>query len=194
MRKKQKGAEQPFWVIRAGQKGAAHKSFMEGGVIALADPGLGNLSALERNRRAFYAAYKDRHPDVDRVAVSGIGGKFFRFIHEMQIGDYVLYPCILDNDRSIYFGVVAGSYSYNRSVDRWFPHRREVLWKCSIPKRRLSENAKRELGAARTFFRLIKHAHEIHELRATANPIQSSRTSNSPRMRDVFRPKRKSKR
>jgi restriction system protein len=154
----------PVWVIRAGQMAAAHKLFTENGFIVLADAGLGDLQSLPKERQAFYAAYGSRHATEGRVAIRGIGGKFFRFVHEVHKGDLVLYPCILD--KMVYFGVVTGSYLYDLSLDPDFPHRRKVRWEGSIPKKALSESARRELGAARTFFGFTKHIQEIQKAMA----------------------------
>ena len=154
--------EKTIWAIRAGQKAAAHKLFIENRLIALADAGLGDLRALPKERRAFYGAYGSRHPAEGRVAICGIGGKFFRFVHEVRNGDLVLYPCLLD--KMIYFGFVTGSYLYDRSHNTNFPHCRKVRWEGSVPKKALSESARRELGAARTFFRFKNHTQEIRGL------------------------------
>jgi restriction system protein len=150
-----------IWVIRAGRNGSAHQLFIESGLIALKDQDFGDLRAIRPMREAFYAKYSDRHSDEGRTAIRGIGGKFFRFIHEIQNGDLVLYPCL--RERNVYHGQVADSYSFDKS-DLDFPHRRKVRWKGCFSKSLLSQSASRELGAARTLFRLKTHADEIRTL------------------------------
>jgi len=151
-----------MWVIRAGQNSAAHQFFIERGLIVLAKQDMGDLRRLPKERSAFYVAYAAHHPAGGREAISGIGGKFFRFIHEVCVGNLILYPCRLD--KRIYFGEVAGAYFYDGSHGEEYPHRRKVRWQGSFPKSALSEFGRRELGAARTFFRFTKHVEELKRL------------------------------
>src|SRR5262249_25087503 len=41
-------------------------------------------------------AYRRAHPDETRQRSSGVGGKFFRFTHEVSVGDLVVYPSLRD--------------------------------------------------------------------------------------------------
>ena len=150
-------------MIRAGLESAdhgsaAHSLFINDGVIVLIEQGMKDMRALPKDRQAFYTAYKSRHASEGITAIKGIGGKFFRFVHEVKVGDNILYPCRLD--MKIYFGVVTGSYFYD-STRKEFPHSRCVSWLTSFPKKELSLYAKRELNTARTFFLLKKNAEEI---------------------------------
>ena len=145
------------WGIRAGKGGEAHDEFVETQVIALADAGLGNLDRIDKSRDAFYAAYRQRHPSETRTGSAGVGGKFFRFVHEVQEGDLVLYPAL--KDRKVYVGQVTGRYTYVKSSV--FPHQRTVKWKYVIPKDDFSQQARYELGAARTFFEVKKNTEEL---------------------------------
>lgn len=150
------------WGIRAGKNGEAHDLFIKCSLIVLSDADLGDLRLLPKERSAFYDAYGSRHSEEGRVAIRGIGGKFFRFVHEVQIGDLMLYPCI--RDKQIYVGEVTGAYYYDHSHDLNFPHRRTIKWLVALPKKSISEFARRELGAARTFFCFKTHMKEIQQL------------------------------
>ena len=156
-----KHKERNVWVIRAGKKGEAHALFVNNGFICLDDPSMGDLRLLPKDRPSFYKHYRSSHTEESNVSVGGIGGKFFRFSIEVQIGDRVLYPCLLD--QNIYLGEITSAYFYDRSCDIRFPHRRRIKWLETIPKSTLSEFAKRELGAARTFFRFKSHIAEIEK-------------------------------
>ena len=160
-REKSKDAEK-IWVIRAGVGGEADHLFLSGRVIVLRDPGMGNLKKLPSRREAFYEAYGKLRPDETRTGITGIGGKFFRFVHEIAVGDLVLYPSL--KDKQLHIGRITGDYRYVTKPHRSFPHQRRVVWLYTIPKWRLSEFAHRELGAARTFFRLKNHAAEIKKI------------------------------
>lgn len=162
-----------MWAIRAGKKGEAHELFLDHDIIALTDSDLSNLRKLPAKRQAFYKEYQKRHPEDTRIGVSGIGGKFFRFVHEIQTGDMVLYPSL--KDKQIYIGKIVGEYSFNLKPNPKFPHRRGVIWEYVVSKTALSETAKRELGAARTFFEYKTHAKEILEM-ITENKVIKYRT------------------
>ena len=154
-----------LWGIRAGLSGErsdAHDLFIKCGLMALKKQGMGDLRLLRKKRDTFYAAYESTHSDAGRVAICGIGGKFFRFIHEIQVGDNVLYPCRFNG--LIYVGEVVGRYFYDDSINASLPHRRKVRWKGTFPKQTVSKFARRELGAARTLFRIKTNVEEFVRL------------------------------
>jgi len=156
------------WVIRAGINGSADSYFMDDSMIVLKDPGLGDLSKLEANRQSFYEAYRSIKPHDTHAGIAGIGGKFFRFVHEMQVGDIVLYPSL--RTREVYVGEIKGKYRFvDKDVD--FPHQRKVQWIISFPKTSLSKTARYEIGAARTLFKYQKHLDEILEKLSAAGEV-----------------------
>jgi len=151
-----------MWVLRAGKGGEAHDLFIAEQVIALADENMGSLRSLANTRTAFYQAFAFRNPHKEAVAIRGKGGKFFRFIHEVSVGDYVLYPSLREG-RHVYLGIVKSDYFYVPKLGP-FSHRRRIRWISSVRKAALSEFAQRELGGARTFFRFKSHVGEIRRL------------------------------
>ena len=148
-----------MWGIRAGIGGTAHLQFLERGFVGLSDPGMGDLRKIPPDRQSFYATYRRLRPGETTVGIGGIGGKFFRFAHEINIGDLVVYPS--RNKDRIYVGRVTGHYTYSDQQIENLPHQRSVKWICNFPKSRLSKTAQRELGAARTFFEVKRHSVEI---------------------------------
>jgi len=146
-----------IWVIRSGTGGEAHDLFLGEGIIALADAGIGDLSKLKRSRESFYAAYQKSHPQDKKVGVTAIGGKFFRFTHEVRVGDLVVYPAL--QDKTVYIGAILSDYAFDMTSP--FPHRRSVQWKFMIPKSEFSQASRYELGAARTFFEFKRNAEEL---------------------------------
>jgi restriction system protein len=144
------------WVVRAGRGGDAHELFLNQQMIALSDAGLGDLRKLRHSRDAFYDVYRSLHPDTTRASLAGVAGKFYRFAHEIIIGDIIVYPSIVDSQ--VHIGVVTGRYIFPKRHYAEYPHQRSVIWQCSIPKTSLSESVRREMGAARTFFRITRHA------------------------------------
>lgn len=154
-----------MWVIRAGKKADAHELFVKCGQVVLQQQLLGDLCKLPKSRTAFYEAYASRHPEDGRVAIGGIGGKFYRFVHEIQVGDTIIYPCYFD--KNIYHGEITGDYFFDDRSQTKFPHRRQIRWRGWFPKRTLSEVAQRELGAARTLFEFKSNMSEMKRVLST---------------------------
>jgi restriction system protein len=146
-----------IWGLRAGKKGRAHDNFISDGVIVLADAEMGDLGELESSRDAFYEKYRGLHPDDTRTGSAGIAGKFFRFAIEMNNGDLVVYPALLD--KQVYVGEIVGDYRFVTNSD--YPHQRSVKWKFVIPKSVFSIQARYELGAARTLFEVKRCRDEL---------------------------------
>ncbi len=146
------------WAIRAGVKGSADIYFMNDAIIVLNDPGLGDLNQIEPTRQAFYRACSLVLPNDSRSSITGIGGKFYRFVYEIRIGDVVLYPSLIN--QLIYCGEIIGKYKYNIK-NKEYPHQRKVRWITSFPKSSLSKAARYELGAARTLFKYNKNLGEV---------------------------------
>jgi len=151
-----------IWVMRAGKNSEAQSLFLKSSVIALIDTNMKNLKKIPRNREAFYDAYKCCDPNNTITGIKGIGGKYYRFVYELLIDDMVLFPSRFD--RQVYVGSIKSDYYYTPKRDKKFPHQRDVQWKLSFDKLGLSEMAKRELGAARTFFRFKTNIEEIFTL------------------------------
>ena len=137
---------QRMWAIRAEIGSSAHLQFLERGVVGLSDPGMGDLRNIPPDRQSFYSAYRRLRPDETTAGIGGVGGKFFRFAHEINIGDLIVYPS--RNEGQIYVGTVTGQYTYSNQQIENLPHQRAVKWLCNFPKLRLSATGQRELGAA----------------------------------------------
>lgn len=151
-----------FWVIRAGINSECHELFLGKQVIALSDPKLGDLSNVEISRSSLRDLFIKNNDQIDARRAPGITGKFFRFVHEVTPGDFVLYPSLVD--RVIYVGVVLGEYVFLSEDGNEFPHQRRVNWLSSFQSTSLSEACRREIGAARTFFRLLRAKEEVIRL------------------------------
>jgi restriction system protein len=147
---------------------------MDQNVVVLQHQQFGDLRKLPQKRSAFYKAYSSHHPEDGKVAIGGIGGKFYRFIHEIKVGDLVLYPCL--RDKNIYHGKVTGEYFFDEESKNDFPHRRQIRWLGWFPKKALSEFPRRELGAARTLFEFKTNIIEIKKvISSQTQPMKSSK-------------------
>jgi restriction system protein len=150
-------AEPQIWAIRAGRGGKADHLFFESKVIALEDDSMGDLACIDPTRDCFKRTHREEHQDASAGGSANIAGKYFRFCLEIAPADTVLYYRLAD--RHFYVGKVTGAYRFEAGEE--FPHQRPVKWIARFPKENVSVNAQRELGAARTFFRVSSHSDEI---------------------------------
>lgn len=132
--------------------------FLNKDVIAIGWRDFGDLSKVEANRDAFKARYLEAYPDAKKGQIANGAGMLYRFIHEVQIGDYVIFPS--KSDRKINIGTVEGDYFYEDN-DGEYVQRRKVKWLKHIPRLSFSQGALYEVGSAMSFFSVKNYADEF---------------------------------
>lgn len=124
---------------------------------------MGDMSSIEPSREAFKARYVEVFPEEKPAAVSGCAGMLYRFVHEMQPGDYVVFPS--KSNRMVNIGVVDGSYAYVSDYETDSEHRycqqRKVKWLKHFPRTAFSQGALYEIGSALTLFAVRNYADEF---------------------------------
>lgn len=148
--------------------------FLNKDLIAIGWRAFGDLSKVEANRDAFKAHYIEAYPDAKKGQIANGAGMLYRFIYEMQIGDYVVFPS--KTDRKINIGTVEGDYFYEDN-DGEYVQRRKVKWLKHIPRLRFSQGALYEVGSALTFFSVKNYADEF--LSALDKDFKKSVTSDN---------------
>ena len=131
--------------------------FLDNNVIAIGWRAMGDLSLIDVDREAFKDKYKQVYPDSKIQSVPTSAGMLFRFIHEMQIGDYIVFPSKFD--RKINIGVVEGEYTYVEA-DSEYVQRRAVRWIKHLPRTAFSQGALYEVGSALSLFMIKNYADE----------------------------------
>lgn len=131
--------------------------FLNQNVIAIGWKDMGDLSLLEADREAFKEKYNQVYPNSKLQAVANAAGMLYRFVHEMQKGDYIVFPS--KNDRMINIGVVEGDYTHINS-DAEYVQRRKVKWLKHFPRTAFSQGALYEVGSALTLFLVKNYADE----------------------------------
>lgn len=66
--------------------------FLKNNVIAIGWPDFGDLSKVTATREAFKERYAQIYPNDKPGAIPTSAGMLYRFIHEIRIGDYVVFP------------------------------------------------------------------------------------------------------
>lgn len=154
----QNSKEQTMWGIHGGQTGEADTLFLKQSMIGLGWDTGGDLAVLPVDREAFKTAVAKSYPDTKPGAIRNIAGQLFRFAHEMQIDDLIVYPS--KRDKFIHIGRVIGNYIYQRDPGTYF-HRRPVQWIKAFPRTQFSQGALYEIGSAMSFFQVKNYAEEF---------------------------------
>ncbi len=148
-----------LWAIRAGVFGQADSIFLQSGQIAISSADVeADVSALPATRGAFKAAFGEAL--VERPeAVPAQAGQLFRFVHEMRIGDRLIYP--RRHDRTLHWGEVVGPYVFEGVDGGEFAHRRAARWLGKRSRDEFSQGALYELGALMALFEVKSFVAEI---------------------------------
>jgi restriction system protein len=151
-------AEKTIWGIHAGRTGDAESLFLKKKYIAIGWSEMGDLSQYKASREAFKEGFIKAYPGRKPGAI-GIGsGQPYRFLHEMKVGDLVLYPSKID--KLIHVGRVEGSYQYNPNLEPGYPNQRAVKWLKTFPRTTFSQGALYEIGSASSLFQVKNYADE----------------------------------
>lgn len=156
------GEKEPVvWGIHAGKTGAADNLFLKKNYVALGWAKMGDLSNLKPDRETFKAKVLQCWPDWKEGRIRNSAGQLFRFVHEMKVGDYVLYPS--KQAREVNIGRVEGSYRYDPALEQGYPNLRPVKWLRSYPRTHFSQGALYEIGSALSLFQVKTYAEEFLE-------------------------------
>lgn len=131
--------------------------FLKNNVIAIGWPDLGDLSKVTATREAFKERYAQIYPNDKPGAIPTSAGMLYRFIHEIKIGDYVVFPSKVD--RMVNIGVVEGEYTYVDS-EKEYVQQRKVKWLKHLPRTSFTQGALYEIGSAMSLFMVKNYADE----------------------------------
>ena len=132
--------------------------FLRDNVVAIGWKAMGDLSLISADREAFRLKYVETYPDAKKGNIGNSVGMLFRFVHEMQIGDYVIFPS--KSDRMVNIGAIEGSYQFvGNAVE--YVQQRKVKWIKRLPRTAFSQGALYEIGSAMTFFAVKNYADEF---------------------------------
>ena len=120
--------------------------FLQKDVIAIGWKEMGDLSKIG-------AVY----PDAKKGSVANGAGMLYRFAHEVQVGDYVVFPSKID--RQINIGIVESVYEYDADAAQYV-QQHKVKWLKHLPRTAFSQGALYEVGSAMSFFTVKNYADE----------------------------------
>lgn len=126
--------------------------------IAIGWAELGDLKKLVASREAFKEALSQKY-DAKPGAVPVNAGVLFRFVHEMKIGDLIVYPS--KADRMVNLGEIRGDYVFDVSKAAQYPNRRAVKWLRHMPRAEFTSDALHEIGSFITLFQISNNTEEF---------------------------------
>lgn len=153
-----------IWAIRAGSRGQADSVFLDDNHIAFSSLAIDDdVGLLPQERVAFkdlIAHSGDHTEDGSSQRSDAIhAGQIYRFVHEIRIGDRIIYP--RKSDRTLHWGTVTGPYIYHGEDGLDFAHRRPVRWIAQATRDDFSPGALFEIGSLLSLFRVREFALEF---------------------------------
>lgn len=163
-----------IWAVRAGNAGQADHIFLDQRQLAISSADVADdVSALPPSRAEFGEIVAQMAGADSDASTSLKANQLYRFVHEVRIGDCVIYPrkC----DRTLHWGVVTGPYVFEGRAEAEFSHRRAVEWRNALSRDVFSQASLYELGAALTLFEVRAFADEFRSLFETRKPDAAAR-------------------
>jgi len=151
--------EKTVWGIHAGRTGDADSLFLQKNFVALGWLEMGNIGKLPADREAFKEKVKLTYPDWKPGKIPNAAGQLYRFVHELKVGDIIVYPS--KRDRQIHIGEITGPFEYRPQYQDSYPQTRTVKWLKHVPRTTFSQGALYETGSAMSFFQIKNYADEF---------------------------------
>lgn len=153
--------EVKIWGIHAGALGEIDSKFLNKSkpCVAIGWDAVGDFSRIPAERDNFKEMLVQAYPDTKKGAVPTTAGMLYRFVHEIQNDDIIVYPSKID--KLVHIGKVTGSYEYNAALDKHYPNIRPVEWLKHIPRTKFSQGALYEIGSALSLFQVKNYSEEF---------------------------------
>ena len=149
-----------IWAVRAGNTGQADSIFIDRCQVAISSSDVeDDVSGLPPSRCAFREIVAKMTGTTGNAAIPIRAGQLYRFVHEVRIGEHLIYP--RKADRTLHWGTISGPYVYEMDGDGDFSHRRSVIWHNSLSRDVFTQGALYELGSALTLFEVSTFATEF---------------------------------
>ncbi|MFD9433051.1 CBS domain-containing protein [Streptomyces sp. NPDC060002] len=141
------------WVVRAGANGEREQAALEEGMLLAGWVELGDLTGTATRddiKAAVAAAYADEGP----YTVGNWTGQLYRFVHEIQPGDFVVLPL---KSWKVAVGRVAGDYEHRADAPEGLRHVRRVEWLVKdVDRQSIQSDLQNSMGSLLTVFELSR--------------------------------------
>lgn len=136
--------------------------FLRDNVIAIGWTDIGDIAQITPTREAFKERYIQAYPNAKKGSIATSAGMLYRFCHEVQIGDYIVFPS--KTDRMVNIGRIESDYYYQESARNslgGYVQQRKVKWLKHLPRTTFTQGALYELGSALSFFEVKNYSDEF---------------------------------
>ena len=135
------------------------EKLINSGVISMSWKELKNLQKIiPKTREGFYKYYDEIYPGNSKKSISQCVGQLYRFVYEVKVGDYIIFPT--KYNRMINIGQVMGEYFYDEKEEH-FVNKRNVKWIKTLPRTAFSQGALYEIGSFLTLFKIKNYNTEF---------------------------------
>jgi restriction system protein len=165
-------------MVRAGNDNELADIVQEDGVVAIGWANMGDVSHLE-TRAEFKQRYRQVNPEASDGRVAVNAGQIYRFVREMQQGNYVL--TYIKSSREVLIGVVDGGYEYlDEGYFDHYCHVRQVDWLAKVSRDDFGQRARNSMGSTLTVFNLDDYVDQIHTLATGQKPKIAEEEEEAP--------------
>ena len=147
------------WCVKAGPLADRDRLFIKNNFVAVGCARLGDLRRSGPRPEAIRGALQRTCPEAG-PNFAGVADALFQFAYEVQLGDWVVYPCGWDS--TLYLARVRGEYFYDPNLmnpygayeEEGYANVRLVEWVSSRPRHHFSPGALASLDQPTAFFRV----------------------------------------
>jgi len=146
-----------MWMVR-GEAGRLYDAFRENGVAAVGWPQLARQAQAGMSRKKLVALYLNAAPEAKQATAISGASQVWRFVNEIQEGDWVV--TYSPSNRLYSIGTVSGAAEYCEEwVEKGMPLVRKIQWQAKeLPRDCLVLRTKNSLGSTLTLFEIPPHA------------------------------------
>ena len=160
--------EERIWMVRVPKGQEIIQKARDEGIVGISYRVAEDISQIHDKTR-LKDMYLQNNPDAGSGRINSAVGQLFRFVHEINNGDWVLTP---DRDkRSVLYGKIVSDYLF--VPNGLFPgksHSRKVKWQGEFNRDEMSTSLKNSAGSLSTVFNLDKHKNELFILMKQKDP------------------------
>lgn len=152
------------WCVFPRRDKESYTLFLENGYVGLGFAELGNLAKLEPSRDAFKKIWKRKYPKQTEGTVNQLYSMYYRFVHDVKVGDLVIYtPTWLE--RRVHIGEVISEYKHVPAQKQGYNDLRQIRWIADFSRDEFSEQALGGITINLAFFQ-VKNPKFLSELEA----------------------------
>ena len=173
------------WMVRAGNDNELADIVQEREVVAIGWENMGDVSGLD-TRATFKRRYREVNPEASDGRVAVNAGQIYRFVREIQDGDYVL--TYIKSSREVLIGLVKGPYEHldDGYLDHCH-HVRPVEWLAKVSRDDFGTRARNSMGSTLTVFNLDDYLDQIYSLAVGEKPKVAEEEEEAPPFYDEIK-------